>query len=127
VRRPIPPFIRVVVDRVVTACDPEEVLLFGSFAKGLQNRHSDIDLLIVLSNSPSPRQQDEITDAAACVPLHVDLLLHTRRTLAEAHEQQHDFLGSVLRSAVSLYVRTNTPSGPRVEGSRAVAAVNHSC
>ena len=36
----------VVVDTVVACCDPDAVVLFGSWAKGTADVHSDIDLLV---------------------------------------------------------------------------------
>jgi len=39
-----------VVDAVVRACDPEEVLLFGSVARGDDGPDSDIDLMVVCSS-----------------------------------------------------------------------------
>lgn len=38
-----------VVDVLVKACDPEQVILFGSVARGEDGPDSDIDLMVVLS------------------------------------------------------------------------------
>lgn len=40
--------IRQVRDRIVEACDPEAVILFGSAARGETQPGSDIDLLVVM-------------------------------------------------------------------------------
>lgn len=39
-----------VVDEVVAACDPVEVILFGSVARGEDGPDSDLDLLVVLDS-----------------------------------------------------------------------------
>ena len=39
--------LRKITELIVTACNPDKVVLFGSWAKGTGNIESDIDLLIV--------------------------------------------------------------------------------
>jgi predicted nucleotidyltransferase len=39
--------LRRVTPLIVTACDPEKIMLFGSYAKGQQNRDSDLDILVI--------------------------------------------------------------------------------
>ena len=41
-----------VVDTVVACCDPDAVVLFGSWAKGTADVHSDIDLLVIGRSAP---------------------------------------------------------------------------
>lgn len=36
-----------VIRRIVESADPEEIILFGSAARGDMGRHSDLDLLII--------------------------------------------------------------------------------
>ncbi|MBS3813579.1 nucleotidyltransferase domain-containing protein [Candidatus Bipolaricaulota bacterium] len=35
------------LDRVIEACDPEKIILFGSGARGDMDKNSDLDLLVV--------------------------------------------------------------------------------
>jgi len=44
-----------VVKRLVDGLHPEKIILFGSHAYGVPNEDSDIDLLIVISESDEPR------------------------------------------------------------------------
>ena len=46
--------LRKVIEPLISALNPEFVLLFGSFAYGEPHKHSDVDLLIVLSQAPNP-------------------------------------------------------------------------
>ncbi len=46
--------LRKAIEPLVSALNPEFVLLFGSFAYGEPHKHSDVDLLIVLPKAPSP-------------------------------------------------------------------------
>ena len=98
-------FISVLARYIVAACDPDELLLFGSYAKGLQNRYSDIDLLAVLDRPVTAALRNEICDATACVPLPVDVHVHTRQELAQLTSDPYGFYASILISARSLYRR----------------------
>ena len=46
-----------VVDRIVRALDPEKIVLFGSYAYGDPNPHSDVDLLVVMATNAPPAQR----------------------------------------------------------------------
>ena len=41
-----PEKIQAAIDRVVEACNPKRIILFGSGASGKLHRHSDLDLLV---------------------------------------------------------------------------------
>jgi len=41
--------LRVAVERLVAAAQPKQIILFGSYARGDADDHSDIDLLVVES------------------------------------------------------------------------------
>ena len=43
------------VDRIVAHCGPEQVILFGSHARGAADEHSDVDLLVVMPNGTHRR------------------------------------------------------------------------
>ncbi len=43
-----------VVTDIVTACDPLQVILFGSVARGDHGPDSDLDVLVVLPDAPPP-------------------------------------------------------------------------
>ncbi len=46
------------VQRIVAAVQPEAIYLYGSYAYGQPHPHSDVDLLVIVSNaSSSPREQ----------------------------------------------------------------------
>jgi uncharacterized protein len=45
-----------IVRRVVTAADPERIILFGSAARGELGRNSDIDLLVIKAGDYAKRE-----------------------------------------------------------------------
>jgi predicted nucleotidyltransferase len=52
--------IATVVDRIVEGCNPEKVVLFGSYAHGNPTQDSDLDILIVTEKGLSPEATYEI-------------------------------------------------------------------
>jgi predicted nucleotidyltransferase len=96
-------FARRLARSLVAECDPLAVLLFGSWAKGTANVHSDVDLVVVLRERPSPMQRATLEDAVHGVPMHVDLLLWTPADIAAARADPAGFAGSVLSGAIVLF------------------------
>ncbi len=45
------PFLGEIIERLRDAFDPDRIFLFGSYAWGTPTKHSDIDLLVVVSSS----------------------------------------------------------------------------
>jgi len=43
-------------DAIVAEIKPDKIILFGSYARGDQNEHSDIDLMILKKNPGNVRQ-----------------------------------------------------------------------
>jgi predicted nucleotidyltransferase len=107
-----PPFLRRVVDRYVRAFAPERIVLFGSYAKGMNHAGSDVDLLVV-ANLPdgAPHQQRRARQLAAdCFP-PVDVVFATPEELAEADTAASPFLLSILGTGIVIYRRPESSSG----------------
>jgi predicted nucleotidyltransferase len=68
-----------VTRRIVDAIHPERIILFGSHAWGLPSEDSDIDLLIVLSNSNKPgyRRARDVYRSLRGLKLPVDVVVRT--------------------------------------------------
>jgi predicted nucleotidyltransferase len=85
-------------------CDPDEILLFGSFAKGSADVDSDVDLIIV--GTFGPRQalvEREVRDLLTQFPLKMDVLFLSPQQVTAAGANPHSFFGSALSSVRSLY------------------------
>lgn len=89
-------------DSVVAAVNPVAVLLFGSWVRGTANRHSDVDLIVVLADRPLAGQRAAVADAVAGGALKVDVLVWSLADLRAAQADPHSFGGSVLPGAVVL-------------------------
>lgn len=46
-----PEIIREITDRIVAELEPEEIILFGSYAWGTPSKYSDLDLFVIVSDS----------------------------------------------------------------------------
>jgi predicted nucleotidyltransferase len=106
----MPDFVRRMVQSLAVECDPLAVLLFGSWAKGTADVHSDVDLVVVLPERPSPALRMALQDAVRGVPMHVDLLIWTPADVVAARADPQGFAGAVLSGAVVLH--GSLPSSP---------------
>lgn len=97
----LPAPVRRMVGRLYRVFQAERVLLFGSYARGTPTPRSDIDLLAILPDDvrleEATRRHGQLT--AGLFPA-VDLVLTTRRELAEARGERAAFLRSVLEHGI---------------------------
>lgn len=98
--------LRSITGLIVRCCDPEAVLLFGSYAKGQENRHSDLDILVIGDFRESPHLRGhELRELLGRYPLRIDLHLVTPEEMAVDSCKPYGFLSSVCGSGVRLYTR----------------------
>lgn len=97
---------RALTDRIVRACDPDSVILFGSQAKGMQNIDSDVDILVVgdFAGAPSLRSR-ELQQLLLGYPIRIDLHLRTPAELAAEARDPAGFVSRIITSGVVLYRR----------------------
>jgi predicted nucleotidyltransferase len=107
----VPRFVMRIAEQVGAAAAADEVLLFGSYAKGRQDVHSDVDLVVVLSRLPNPALRMAAEDAARGHPLNVDVLVHEHSALiADVAAQPLGLLDSALRHAITVFRRPGVVS-----------------
>jgi predicted nucleotidyltransferase len=96
-----------IVQALRDSCDPDEILLFGSFAKGTATVHSDIDVMVVGEFGPRRRAVERaVTEAMLRMPIKVDVLVLAPAEVDQARRAPHSFPGSALLSSKSLYKKT---------------------
>ena len=86
----------------------EEVILFGSLARGDDGIDSDADVLIVLKGSPYGRYFDRIPRYARAFlefDTDVDVFPYTRAELDRMKEDENLFIMSILEEGISLIKR----------------------
>jgi len=94
------------VERLTERFDPQEIILFGSHARGTAGPDSDVDLLMIMPVSGSRRdKQVEMRVALHDIAVPKDIILVT----PDEVERQRDVVGTIIRPALRegkvLYVR----------------------
>lgn len=108
-RLPVPTepsdFLAEVTRRLVEAFHPEKVILFGSTAWGTPSGDSDLDLLVVVEDSPDPpiRRSQLAHRALRGVRVACDMFVRTEKELERAARARTSLLGRALRDGRVLY------------------------
>jgi HEPN domain-containing protein/predicted nucleotidyltransferase len=98
-----------VVERLISAYDPERIILFGSHAAGGAREGSDIDLLIVRETDQRPidrRIEVERLLSDRRVPL--DILVYTPEEVRELYAAGSPFVEEMIETGRVLYMRKTT-------------------
>lgn len=93
-----------IMRKVIDHYAPEEIILFGSYAKQTQHALSDIDMLVVLETQlPRVCRSGEISDFIRQFPVKVDMHFYTPSEIAHARENPHSFISSIMLSGKKIY------------------------
>ena len=96
------------------AYDPEQIVLFGSLARGDASEHSDIDL-IVIKDTDLPRQERR-SECADHLPtglgIGVDVIVYTPREVEGMLDRRSPFLAAAFTDGVVVYDRNSIPGAP---------------
>jgi predicted nucleotidyltransferase len=88
-----------IVARLRSALSPVMIYLYGSYAYGIPNRDSDVDLLVVVEDSPlDPYERDALAyKALRDIPVPIDVQVYTRREFDERAALKVSFERTVQR------------------------------
>lgn len=112
---------------IADACDPDAIVLFGSFAKGRDNADSDVDLLVIGEFGGARFLRDrEVRQLLYRFPVHFDVHFATRAEITAERGRPFGFLRSVLSSGVVLYEKDAGRPIPRLEATGACDIIGHS-
>jgi len=92
--------------------DPEKIILFGSYAYGNPDEHSDIDLYIVTKDEFMPENYEEkniiymqvsrrIRDLKENIP--IDIVIHTKQMHQKFLELNSSFARKIIKDGEKLY------------------------
>jgi predicted nucleotidyltransferase len=96
------------VEEILRSCDPDEILLFGSHAKGCNRPDSDLDLLVIGDFREAKFLRGRaVEEAVARSPIPVDIHLMTRDEWESSARAPFAFPASVRAHAITLYERKN--------------------
>ena len=98
--------IQALCDRIVAVCDPDKIILFGSWAYGTPTPDSDVDLLVVLEFEKSHRRTAVDILIEVDPPFHVDLLVRRPEELEHRLEIGDPFMKTIVNEGRVIYERT---------------------
>lgn len=93
-------------EQIVREVNPERVILFGSYAKGIQTNDSDVDLIIISkTNLPKHKRSIEIRRLFYRKLIPMDIKVYTPEEFEKERLNKFSFLNSVLKESKVLYDR----------------------
>lgn len=95
-----------IVNYIKIVADPERIILFGSFASGMNNLYSDIDLLLVVENVYKKKIViRQIGNYISEMALKSDVLVHSKLEIEKANKDPFSFLGSIVKKGKIIYIK----------------------
>jgi predicted nucleotidyltransferase len=99
--------LRPAVQKIVSELKPEKVILFGSYAYGMPNPHSDVDLLVIMKTRASLKDRSwAVSRLLIPRPFPVDILVKTPKEVSEALASGDFFIKEILTRGKVLYDRS---------------------
>jgi len=96
--------IRQVAIQLGTAANANQVILFGSYARGDANENSDVDFMIIAeSDLPRYKRSRELYKIFKPYPFGMDLIVYTPQEIEKAKKSPISFVSNVLREGKTLY------------------------
>ena len=92
--------------------DPFKIILFGSYANGAPNEHSDIDLMVVLDNDHVSKTYQEQLDKGVYIrrllleinrKMPLDILVYSKAELNKVKEYGNQFVEEIERTGKVIY------------------------
>ncbi len=86
---------------------PEKIVLFGSYAYGVPNPHSDVDLLIVMKTRAALKERSwAVSRLLLPRPFPVDILVRTPKEIQASARSGDVFIKEILTRGKVLYERS---------------------
>ena len=102
--------INLLKDVIVKTMQPEKIYLFGSYANGTANEHSDLDILIEVKHTDVPHLKRNIDvwtemDKTRKLIFPKDIFVYTTSEVNEWKDIKNSFINMALSKSKSLYER----------------------
>jgi uncharacterized protein len=96
-----------IANRIAKKINPDKIFLLGSYAKGLPNEDSDLDLLIIKdTDQPIQNRGYDIRMSLIGTMIPFDILIFTNSEFEKEKNNRFSFLHSAMKDAKILYERT---------------------
>ena len=101
--------IEAITQLIVERFEPEQVILFGSCARGETDENSDLDLLVVLPHGAEQGQPRLIQSIRLAIADHfvlpVDVLIRSADVIAKYRQDPNSMISRMLEDSEVLYDR----------------------
>jgi len=99
--------LEMITTRIAEVLHPQQIILFGSWAREEQDAHSDIDLLIVQeSDLPRPQRYAQVRRLFWGMGVPLDILVYTPEEFARYRDVPGSFTHTVAREGKVLYAQS---------------------
>lgn len=112
-----PNLVEEITRRIVAELQPEEIILFGSYAWGTPHKYSDLDLFIIVSDSPSFDRVEWGVRAGRSLDglmVDVDIWVTTRSHVERWREVDGSLERKIVQEGKVLYASGKTQVGTAV-------------
>jgi predicted nucleotidyltransferase len=108
-----PALVQEIVKRIVDAVRPDQIVLFGSYAYGIPDKESDIDILVIMeTDRPRHKRSVILNKVLAGLLIPKDLVVYTPEEVAEWKDVPQAFITQILKKGVILYDKNKKRSDP---------------
>jgi len=108
-----PSLVQEIVKRIVDAVRPDQIVLFGSYAYGIPDKESDIDILVIMeTDRPRHKRSVILNKVLAGLLIPKDLVVYTPKEVDEWKEVPQAFITQILKKGVILYDKNKKRSDP---------------
>ncbi len=95
-----------IVNKIAGFYDPDKIILFGSYAYGIPNEDSDLDLLIIKdSDEPRPDRSVQIRKMLFGSMIPMDIIVFTNNEIRESLSKKYTFIYHAITKGKTLYER----------------------
>jgi len=95
-----------IVNKIASGYNPEQIILFGSYAEGNPDNDSDLDLLIIQETDLPPHKRGlDIRLSLIGLKIPIDILVYTKSEFEEEKNEKFSFLHSAIKTSEILYER----------------------
>jgi predicted nucleotidyltransferase len=113
-------FLKLVVQRLVDTVHPEQIILFGSYARGEEHPHSDMDILVVetehfITHRNRYQEMALLEKTIGRTPIALDLLVFSKEEVDHFRNSVNHIVARALREGKILYARPDSSSPVYVE------------
>ena len=104
--------LREIKNRIVRSFNPMRIVLFGSYASGIPNEDSDLDLLVVMESNESPiKRTARVSKIFRDRKLPMDIIVRTPQEIKCRLDVGDFFIKEILEEGKILYERDSKGMG----------------